>query len=142
MKTVKEPFATVEELQAVWPGMPAGSEDHAELLLLDASQFLVDLYEREVEEASPATLRRIVTSMVRRIMQVPEAVLGYSQIQQSTGPFQASYSAANPHGDFYLTAQERRSLGVTRGKAFEVDLLAGSRRAHDIAGHPIYEGGY
>ena len=37
------PFATVDELKARWPDMPAGSDDHAEVLLEDASQFILDV---------------------------------------------------------------------------------------------------
>jgi hypothetical protein len=128
---VEESFATVEELQTVWPALPVESEKLAEALLLDASQFLVDMYPREVESAAPATLRRIVCSMVRRIMQVPDELLGMNTIQQGAGPYQATMSASNPHGDFYLTKQEQRSLGVIGARGFEVDLLEGSRRAHD-----------
>ena len=129
--TVEEPFASVRELRAVWPDMPTDADENAETLLLDASQFLVDLYEREVDTSSPATLRRIVCSMVRRIMQVPDELIGFSQFQQGAGPYQGGGSVANPHGDFYLTAQEKKSLGVGQSRAFEIDLLDGSRRAHE-----------
>src|SRR5690625_2304197 len=59
------PFATVEELKARCPDMPAGAEEHAEVLLEDASQFILDVCP-SAADVSAGTRRRIVCSVVRR----------------------------------------------------------------------------
>lgn len=124
-----EPFATIQEFKDRWPDMPAGSESYAGTLLEDASQFIVDTVPTAME-APDNTRRRIVCAVVRRSMQGPDESLGMEQVQQSAGPFQFSHRPVNPHGDFYLTRMEKKALGDGRQRAYEIDLLAGSRRAH------------
>lgn len=151
------PFATAEELEARWPDMPAGSEDHADVLLEDASQFILDVVP-SAADATESTRRRVVCAVVRRSMEASSAEhSGMSQFNVSTGPFTVGGSPSNPHGDFYLTRNEKKALGHGRQRAFGVDVVGhGSREDHrqwcalvfgalycscgaDIAGHPIYE---
>lgn len=121
------PFATVDELKARWPDFPAGSEATAEVMLEDASQFILDVCPTAVK-ASEATRRRIVCSVVRRAMQAASAgQVGVSQGSETAGPFSQSWTAANPNGDFFLTKQEQKALGgggrpvAFSVPAFEVD---------------------
>lgn len=125
-----EPFAEVEDLKDRWPEMPAGAETFAATLLDDASQFIVDTVPTALE-ASPKTRKRIVCAVVRRSMQGPGEALGMEQVQQSAGPFQFSHRPVNPHGDFYLTRMEKKALGDGKQRAYEIDLLAGSRRVYE-----------
>src|SRR5690625_4147423 len=109
------PFATVDELKSRWPDMPAGSEDHAETLLEDASQFILDVAP-SASEVSASTRRRVVCSIVRSAMSANHKEhAGLSQFHVTTAPFTFGGSPSNPHGDFYLTAQERKALGAVRG---------------------------
>lgn len=135
MTEVSEQFADVQDLKDRWPDMPPGSESYAATLLDDASQFIVDTVPTAME-APANTRKRIVCAVVRRSMQGPGEALGMEQVQQSAGPFQFSHRPVNPHGDFYLTRLEKKALGDGKQRAFEVDLLAGSRRLHDEAGDP------
>lgn len=112
-------FATVSDLQARWPDMPPGSHEHAATLLEDASQFMVDVVPSTVD-ARPGTRRRIVCAVVRRAMEAPSE--GMSQMSFVTGPFNVSQSPANPHGDFYLTRNEKRALGDGQQKAFSLSV--------------------
>src|SRR5690625_4331460 len=112
------PFATVEELKARWPDMPAGAEEHAEVLLEDASQFILDVCP-SASTVSANTRRRIVCAVVRRSIEAQAAPgAGMAQFQATTGPFTNSFTPTNPHGDFYLTRAERKALGEGRQKAF------------------------
>ncbi|WP_193104698.1 hypothetical protein [Brachybacterium sp. FME24] len=112
------PFATVEELKARWPDFPAGAEDHAEVLLEDASQFILDVCPSAVT-VSANTRRRIVCAVVRRSIEAQSSPgAGMSTFQATTGPFTNSYTPTNPHGDFYLTKSERKALGEGRQKAY------------------------
>lgn len=125
MAEVIEPFATLQDLQDRWPDFPVGAESHAETLLEDASQFIVDVAPSAMD-VSANTRKRIVCAVVKRAMQAESADLGGMEtIQTGSGPFQDTYKPTNPHGDFYLTGQEKRALGVGRQRAFSIDLLAG-----------------
>ena len=117
------PFATAQELRARWPDMPPGSDEHAGVLLEDASQFIMDVCPTAAN-VTAATRRRVVCSVVRRSMEsaVPA---GGDQHTQTAGPFSQSFTASNPSGDFYLTKTERKALGEGEQRAFTV-AVAGS----------------
>jgi len=150
------PFATVQELRDRWPDFPAGGEQHASVLLEDASQFILDVAP-SAETASPATRRRVVCAVVRRAMEAAAGdMTGMSQVQATTGPYSTSYTPANPHGDFYLTKLEKQALGVGRQQAYSVQVGPALTVTHapwcslnfganycscgaDIAGYPIFE---
>lgn len=130
MATVEPPFATVDDLKDRWPGFPTGQEAYAETLLEDASQFILDACS-DAGASSENTLRRIVCAVVRRSMQVGESEhgVGVESYQMGAGPYQETVRPVNPHGDFYLTRQERKALGCGRQSAGSIDLLANSRKA-------------
>lgn len=126
MPEVTTPFATVEDLKARWPDFPVGGESTAEVLLEDASQFILDTCPLAVN-AAESTRRRVVCAVVRRSMQVSASgQVGYSQGSATVGDISQSWTAANPNGDFYLTKQELKSLGgAGRPKAFGVQVAQG-----------------
>lgn len=119
------PFATVDDLKIRWQGFPLGGEAHAEVLLDDASQYMLDVAP-SAADASENTRKRIVCAVVRRVMQSDTSDMdGLESVQHGAGPFQETLKPVNPHGDFYLTGQEKRALGFRRQRAFSIDLLAG-----------------
>lgn len=118
MAEIVTPFASVQELQARWPDFPAGAEKHAAVLLEDASDFILDLVPAAVN-ARESTRRRVVCSVVKRALSTASGE-GVSQSSWTQGPYTMSATAANPHGDFYLTRNERRALGEGRQIAFSV----------------------
>lgn len=152
------PFATVTELKARWPDFPPGGDEYAEVLLEDASQFILDMVPGAVT-ASAATRRRVVCAVVRRSMEAGAAdTAGFESIQMGAGPFQYGGKVSNPSGDFYLTKQEKKALGDGEQKAFGVQVAGLCAVRHrpwcnlnfganycscgaDIAGEPIYEAG-
>jgi hypothetical protein len=151
------PFATLAQLKDRWPDFPAGADNHANILLEDASQFILDLIPAAVN-AQEATRRRIVCAVVRRSMEASTAdTAGLESFQQSAGAFAFGGKPANPHGDFYLTKAEKQAL-TGRQQAFGVAVAGSSDVTHrpwcnlnfgatycscgaDIAGEPIYEAG-
>lgn len=149
------PFATVAELKARWPDFPVGGEPYADVLLEDASQFILDTMPTAAG-AAEATRRRIVCAVVRRAMPAEDA--GIESFQHSAGPFSESFKPTNPNGDFYLTKQEQKALGSGAQRAFGVSIAGNPAPVHvpwcnlnfgarycscgtDIAGEPIYERG-
>lgn len=121
------PFATLAELKARWPDFPTGADTFAGTLLEDASQYILDVAP-SAAGVSAATRRRIACAVARRSMTAEGSeMIGFESIQQGAGPYQETRKATNPHGDFYLTGQEKKALGVGRQRAFTIDLLAGSQ---------------
>src|SRR5690625_7852567 len=98
------PFATVEELKARWPDMPAGSDDHAATLLEDASQVILDMVPAAAK-ASPGTRRRFVCAVVRRSMEASLAT-GSMQATMWAGQVSINQSSAYPHGYLYFTIHD------------------------------------
>lgn len=122
------PFATVDDLRARWPDMPVGSDEHAEVLLEDASQFILDVCPSAVN-ATESTRRRVVCAVVRRAIEAESSPAGIDQYTATTGPFSTTYK---PSGSgFYLTKQEKASLGSGTQKAYGVQIAGfGSSVCH------------
>lgn len=121
------PFATVDDLKARWPDFPVGGEGHAEVLLEDASQYMLDVLP-STALASESTRRRIVCAVVRRSMSAGDA--GVESSQFTSGPFSMSNKSTNPHGDFYLTKQEKKALGFGRQSVFGAQIAGGGGLRH------------
>ena len=118
------PFATVTDLETRWRDLTVEEMSRAQAFLEDASSLVMDEFPG-AHDASPATLRRVVCAMVKRAMAAPGGI-GVASLMQGAGPFQQTTQFSNPTGDLYLTKSEKRSLGVGRQRAFEIDLLGGS----------------
>ncbi|GAB3293009.1 Gp19/Gp15/Gp42 family protein [Pseudoclavibacter terrae] len=118
----EQPFASVTDLEARWKTLTADERTRAAVLLGDASQLILDEVPRATD-ADPKTRQRIVCGIVKRAMSGPADGVGITSLQQGAGPFQATTQFANPTGDLYLTAADRRALGAKRQRAFEIDLL-------------------
>ncbi|GAA0200707.1 hypothetical protein [Glutamicibacter creatinolyticus] len=118
------PFATLEDLRLRWPEMPEGQDDRIEVLLEDASQYILDVCPTAAD-VSERTRRRVLCSVVRRALQTEsqEELGGMESLQYGTGPFSQTIRPNNPHGDFYLTRQERIALGHGKQVAFTVPMV-------------------
>lgn len=138
--------------------MPLGADETAEVLLEDASQFILDVCPTAAD-VSAQTRRRVVCAVVRRSMGASEDT-GVESYQQTAGPYAATWKPTNPHGDFYLTKLEKQALGAGRQKAYGANITGADEpidrhlpicSVHfgatyctcgaDIAGKPIFEGG-
>lgn len=116
------PFATSDDLQTRWPAMPTHDMGLVEVSLEDASQFILDVCPSSVN-ADPKSRRRVVCAVVRRALTVDDDLIGVESLQEGTGPFSETIKALNPHGDYYLTAQEKKALGAGKQSAFSIDLI-------------------
>lgn len=110
-------YATVDDLEARWHALEGDEADRAEVLLEDAAAMLDALVEVDPEDEKQANLLKIVScSMVTRAMLSAESdAYGVSQLDYGMGPFSQAAHFANPNGDLYLTAQEKRLLGIGSG---------------------------
>ena len=65
------------------------------------------------DELQAAALRIASCNMVARTMTAADAGLaGLSEVSYGMGPFSQRGTISNPGGDMYLTASERRMLGI------------------------------
>lgn len=125
-------FATVDDLKARWPEFPSGGEKHAEVLLEDATQFILDEVPNAIN-ASASARRRIVCAVVRRTMQAgADDLAGVDQYSETAGPFAESFRVSNPSGDFYLTKAERRALGGGNQVAFSTSATGAQCSEHGL----------
>lgn len=119
-----EPFATVPDYESRRPGSLTDAErELASVRLADASAKVaselelagVDWRRRmSSSEVFRATLAQVTCAMVERAMS--SALPGVKSRQQSAGPYSFTDSYANPTGDLYLLASERRDLGIGRAR--------------------------
>ena len=123
-----EPFASVDDLSTYWPGFDASDASAratAEQLLAYASAVVrrrAPEVDAQVADGSmdPIIPKMIVCAMVKRAM-LAQDLEGVSQDQQTAGPFGMQRTYGNPMGNIYLSAEERRLLGVGAQVAFMID---------------------
>jgi hypothetical protein len=117
-----EPFATLEDLQQRFRILSADEQTRAAVLLEDASNIIhreFDLADRDIDLTDPVlvgNLKHVCCAMVKRV--IANGALGdYTQYSQTVGSFNEQYTFANPQGDMYLTAAERRLLGIPKRRS-------------------------
>lgn len=115
-------YATVEQLAAAWTGYEPGMEGVARSALSFASAAISSMLGgRSVD---PDLLRGVTCRVVARMLQSTE-LGGVTQESWTASPYGGSVSYANPTGDIYLTAFERRLLGIDGGDMSAAWVLPG-----------------
>lgn len=115
------PFATLEDYEARYGVVDDPSR--VETLLADASAFVASqpgFALRDGDELQAEALTAVTCSLVNRKM-LAGAYSGFSNVSQGAGGYTASATVYNPSGDFYLTKQERRMLGLGGGRVGMTD---------------------
>ena len=118
-------FATVDELEASWKPLTADEEARAEVLLLQASNYLrqiainngknVDNLIAEDESGIyEANVKMVVTSAVQRSIASPiDMMPDASQFSQSASPYSESMSfTGNASSTLYFKDKELKLLGL------------------------------
>ena len=119
-----EPFATVEDYDArhATP-LDQNLRGVAAARLADASARIASELELAgidwrrrmgTNDVFRATLTSVTCAMAERSLAA--ALPGVKSRQQSAGPYSFTDSFANPTGDLYLLASERRDLGMGRAR--------------------------
>lgn len=103
-------FATVDDLEARWHPLTDDERAKATVLIGDASDMILDAA-ADVDAIRSETLTRICCQMIKRAM-IAETTnpSGVTQYSQTAGSFSESGTYANPTGDLYLLAAEKRAL--------------------------------
>lgn len=121
-------YATVDELRARWPDMPTGADDHASVLLEDASA-LMRAECPTLTGVDAAVLRMVCVDVVKTALKSelnqPDVGGDVSSVNYSAGPFSQQVSYRADSSDLYLTKKHKRLLGCGRQRAFSIDLLGG-----------------
>ena len=116
-----EPFATVEDYEARYGEVE--DENRISTLLSDASAFIASqpgFAVRDGDDLQAAALTVVTCSLVYRKVTAGDYA-GLSSVSQGGGGYTASVSVYNPSGDFFLTKQERRMLGIGGGRVGQTD---------------------
>lgn len=109
-------FATVDDYEARYGEVE--DPDRISVLLGDASAFIASqpgFPEGEPSELLNLALTVVTCSVVHRSLSAG-AWAGLSNVSQGGDGYTASATVYNPSGDFYLTKQEKRLLGVGTGR--------------------------
>lgn len=110
-------FATVDDLEARWRPLSSAEQERAEVLLDDAAVYLSALVTVDDSDQEQADVLKVVScSMVQRVMSSDVDTFGVSQASMTAGSYTQSMTFANPSGDFYLTAMEKKLLGIASSK--------------------------
>lgn len=115
------PFATPDDLASRWRELGDGERKRAETMLDDASAILAAEMGRcgvgidEEDEAQATLLGLVCCSMVRRAM-ANDTSADVKSASLTAGPYSQQLSFANPAGNMYVTADERRLLGIPKRK--------------------------
>lgn len=126
--TTQTRFATVVDLEARWHPLTDSERDKAQVLIDDASDMILDAA-GDIDALRAETLTRICCQMVKRAMIADTAnPTGMSQYSQTAGSFSESGTYANPTGDLYLLAAEKRALRGTQ-RAWHI-TMQGEHDAH------------
>lgn len=107
-------FAEVDDLESRWRPLSDAEKDRAAVLLEDAAAILrAELAMAGKSDEGPHELLRLVNcSMVRRAM--ASSFEDCTQATVTAGSFSQQMSFANPSGNLYITADERRVLGIQK----------------------------
>ena len=110
------PFATVDDYESRYGEVD--DPNRVTLLLGDASAFIAaqpGFILNPDSEVQALALTVVTCSLVHR-SQSAGAWAGLSNVSQGGDGYTASATVYNPSGDFYLTKQEKRLLGIGGGR--------------------------
>ena len=115
------PFATVEDYEARYGAVE--DEPRLAVMLGDASLYIAaqpGFALRGGDEEQAAMLTAVTCAVVHRSLSSGEYA-GFSSVSQGGDGYSASASIYNPGGDYFLTKQERRALGIGGGRVGMTD---------------------
>lgn len=124
-KTSESSFATVADLEAAWKPLTLGEKARAEVLLLQASNYLRQIAynnQKDIDDliladstgVYGANVKMVVTSSVQRSIASPVDMMpDASQWSQSASPYSESMSfAGNVSSTLYFKDKELKLLGI------------------------------
>lgn len=123
-------LVNVHDLEARWRPLEENERTRATVLMQDA-EALIASHGVEVEKLNLNVLVAVVCAMVKRAMAAPIDQVPLKNTQQTAGSFSESITFLNPTGDLYLTAGEKRMLGIGRSRLAILRPYIGASREDD-----------
>lgn len=121
-KTPEHPFATLDDLKALYPTLEDSERERAQSLLSLVTAAVASLC--DWADKDPAVLKLVVCQATIRVLQAGEETpIGVTSQSWMATPFQGSTSYANPTGDIYFTAFEKNLLGIDEGDVLYANPL-------------------
>lgn len=129
-------FATVEDYEARQGALSEADRTRCEALLEDASAAMRSRFRAFhgtecAEGVNPSfddNAEAVCVSIVSRSLGVPAALAGVTQYSQTTGPYSASATYANPTGEVYIGKTDLRKLGLVGTRTRCVDAMTWADR--------------
>lgn len=121
-KTPELPFATLDDLKALYPALEDSERERAQSLLSLVTAAVASLC--DWADKDPAVLKLVTCQATIRVLQAGEETpIGVTSQSWMASPFQGSTSYANPTGDIYFTSFEKNLLGVDEGDVLYANPL-------------------
>lgn len=108
-------FATSDDIAARWRPLTSAEAERAETLLEDAAVYLSSFVEVDPDDEDQASALKIVSCsmVIRSMLAAQNNVFGVTEQSVSADIYSQTMRYQNPNGDLYLTASEKRLLGIT-----------------------------
>lgn len=104
-------YATIDDLKAIYK-QEIVDEDQATILLEYVSAAIGSLCDTSALDKS--VVRLVVCQVCARMLTSQDTGYGISEESWGASPYSGSVKYANPAGDIYLTAFEKRLLGIDK----------------------------
>lgn len=120
-------YATLEDLKAIWPGLPTDQESRARALLQDAA-VRIDAYApltsvESAEVARDIAIRRTVSREMVMFLMASDVTPGVPmETQRSMGPFSQSFDPPKSGRTLLLTTEHKAMLRTRHQVAFSVAM--------------------
>lgn len=129
-------FATVADYEARQGTLDDADKARCVALLDDASAAMRSRfrtfhgtdYAEGVNPSFDDNAKAVCVSIVARSMGVPVALAGVTQYSQTTGPYSASATYANPTGELYIGKSDLRKLGLTGTRIRSIEAMTAADR--------------
>lgn len=108
-------FATSDDIAARWRSLTSAEAERAEVLLEDAATYLSAYVVVDEDDEQQASALKIVSCsmVIRAMLAAQNNVFGVTEQSISADIYSQTMRYQNPNGDLYLTASEKRLLGIT-----------------------------
>lgn len=109
-------FATLDDLEARWKTLTSDEEARADVLLDDAAALMRGLASKsgiDLDDFDDVEILKMINcNVVRRAMGRNDSFVDVSSVSMTAGPYAQTFQPVNPTGDLYLSANEKRMLGI------------------------------
>lgn len=116
-------YATIEDVQARWPGLPESAHRRAAALLDDAA-VRIDAYARPADPPIDAAVRKVISlEMVLYVLaNETDAVGGPPVVSRSMGPFSQTFDVPKQGRTLMLTTEHKAMLRSRRQRTGRMPL--------------------